>query len=110
MDSSKRREQERQLEEQMMNAAHGELDEQKMFAESPVDFAKRRLDEALTDAVEAMVQIVHMSEDDKLRYAAAKYILDRAFGSTSPSTGRHREAEADPLYDFLGKVANSIEK
>jgi hypothetical protein len=112
MDSHERRERERQLEAQISSASDravsNELDEQKLFSESPVDFAKRRLDEALIDAVEAMYQICKFGEDDKLRFAAAKYIMDRAFGSTSPTTGRYSEKEDDPIFNFIEKVASRV--
>jgi hypothetical protein len=108
MDADERRAFERQQEEAMLSgtASLAEMEKQ-MRDETPVEFANRTLDEGLIDAVTAMVEICKMSSDDKLRFAAAKYILDRAFGSTSPTSGKYADKEADPLYDFIAKVVKA---
>jgi hypothetical protein len=110
MDAEERRAYERQQEQAIQAATASEaLDEMKMFSESAAEYASRRLDEGLRNAVEAMVDLCDHTDDDKLRFAAAKYILDRAFGSTSPTSGKYAERENDPLYDFVAKVVKQGE-
>ena len=83
--------------------ASDELDEQKMFNETAAEFASRYLDDGLRDAAKAMVDICVRAEDERLRFAAAKYLLDRGFGSISPTTGKYA-GDDDPLFKFIAKV------
>lgn len=103
MDANERREYERRQEEQLLNNDDG-LDEQKLFGETPEAFAKRKLDELLVDAVEELWRLCRFDEDSKVRFAVAKYIIDRNFGSTSPTSGRYVEQQEDALMAFMEKV------
>lgn len=100
-----RQQRERQLEDRLSKAVDDSLNEQKLFSESPVEYAKRRLDELLTDAIDELLNLCRFEEDPKIRFTVAKYIIDRAFGSTSPATGRYTEKEEDPLYGFIERIA-----
>ena len=100
-----RQHRERQLEDKLAQAADDSLNEQKLFDESPVDYAKRRLDELLSDAIDELFNLCRFEDDPKIRFAVAKYILDRAFGTTSPATGRYADKEEDPLYGFIERIA-----
>lgn len=72
-----------------------------------VTYAKQRLKEGVLTAALTMVEIAESTDLDvpervqKLRFDAAKYILDRAFGSVSPTSGEHSEKAEDPLDAFL---------
>lgn len=99
-----RQERERELEDKLSKAADHTLDEQKLFNESPVEYAKRRLDELLTDAIDELLNLCRFEEDPKIRFTVSKYIIDRAFGSTGPAAGRHVDKEDDPLFNFIDRV------
>lgn len=101
---------ERELEDKLSKAAEDNLNEQKLFSESPVDYAKRRLDELLSDAIDELYNLVKFEDDPKIRFTVVKYVIDRAFGSTSPATGRYTEKEEDPLFSFIEKIANKVSK
>jgi hypothetical protein len=78
-------------------------DEMGMYGESPVEYSTRMLEQALIEAVDAMIQTCRYAENEKLRFEAAKYILDRGFGTTSPNGGRFADTD-DPLFKLLEKV------
>lgn len=101
---------ERELEDKLSRAAEDNLNEQKLFSESPVDYAKRRLDELLSDAIDELYNLVKFEDDPKIRFTVVKYVIDRAFGSTSPATGRYTEKEEDPLFSFMEKIVNKVSK
>lgn len=83
-----------------------ELDEQKLYDESAAQYGVRILEEGIRHAADAMVQLCIYCEDDKLRFAAAKYVLDRGFGSTSPNNGKYAEREDDVLAKFFEKISD----
>lgn len=84
--------------------------EMKAFDLGPVEYARKRLTEGLLDAALTMVEIAKGTDldspfqDQKLRFDAAKYLLDRAFGSVSPTSGEHTSKQETPIESFLATV------
>lgn len=83
-------------------------EERKLFDEDSVEYAHRRLDELLVYAMDKLDSLLN-SEDEKTSFSVAKYIIDRAFGSTSPSNGKHIDKEDDPLWNFLDRITGQRE-
>ena len=74
-----------------------------------VSYAKKRLKEGLLTAALTMVEIAETSDLDvpvqlqKLRFDASKYLVDRAFGSVSPTSGELTDKEEAPIETFLAR-------
>src|SRR5262245_47078126 len=97
---------ENELEAQIDGTAPDADSEQALFGESPAEYASRRLDEGLIDAIDTMCWMARFAEDENRRFQAAKYLLDRGFGTTSPFNGKHAEKEDDPLRTLIDRITN----
>lgn len=90
-------------------------EEMRIMELTPVEYARKHLRESLTSAVTTVVEVCETTEVDssanvqllKLRFDAAKYLIDRAFGSTSPTSGDQKEKELNPLEALLDRVMTS---
>lgn len=91
-----------------------ELDRQEMDAMGIDDLAelgRKRIREAVPLAVDCIRNIMEHDAYDmtldssrlKTRLDAAKYIIDRAFGSTSPTTGEFASKDESKIVKFLAK-------
>lgn len=81
--------------------------EQFMREESEADAAKRIFKQSLLPAVQSIVQIAQYSNNERLRYTAAQYVVERNIGrlqDTPPEMGD------DPLDRLLASCVEYIQE
>ena len=64
----------------------------------PPDLVRKTLQDAMQRAAENIVDTVENASDEKLRYDASKFILDKTMGT---------DLASDPLVAFLERVTGS---
>jgi hypothetical protein len=72
--------------------------EKQMLGGSTVDMGRRHFEENLPQAVLAIVKVARHSENDKLRFEAAKYIVERVLGKIQ-DTGTHEKQAWEQLLE-----------
>jgi hypothetical protein len=79
--------------------------------EDLAELGRKRIREAVPTAVKVIRDVMEQDAFDqsldsarlKLRFDAAKYIIDRAFGSTSPTTGEFAGEKESKITKFLAQ-------
>ena len=66
--------------------------EKEMLGGSTVDLGRRYLEENLPQAVLSIVKVARHSENDKLRFDAAKYIVERVLGKIADNSSTEKAA------------------
>lgn len=87
----------------------GMATEQAAFGEeSNFDTAERIIQENLPFAVQSIVHLALMSDNEKMRFDASKYLVDRAIGRVDEKGLRARED--DPIAKLMADSVSSPDK